>query len=119
MKTPICSFDAKTGVLCSQCENKLKSGILRATDIEGAMKLSKISLKHHELDKFTLVGSRKVNDEFVLILKTIDVKFLKSNQSLAKLIQKEFQSKVWFVEADSSPRYVFRELVLSCSHYEY
>ena len=38
MKTPICSFDAKTGVLCSQCENKLKSGILRATDIEGAMK---------------------------------------------------------------------------------
>lgn len=104
MKTPICSFDAKTGVLCSQCENKLKSGILRATDIEGAMKLSKISLKHHELDKFTLVGSRKVNDEFVLILKTIDVKFLKSNQSLAKLIQKEFQSKVWFVEADSSPR---------------
>ena len=50
------------------------------------------------------MGSRKVNDEFVLILKTTDVKFLKSNQSLAKLIQKEFQSKVWFVEADSSPR---------------
>jgi transcription antitermination factor NusA-like protein len=104
MKTPICSFDAKTGVLCPQCENKLKSGILQSTDVEGAIKLSNISLKHRELDKFTLVGCRRVGDEFVLILKTTDVKFLRSNQNLAKAIHKEFQCKVWFVEADSSPR---------------
>jgi hypothetical protein len=88
MKTPICSFDAKTGVLCSQCENKLKSGILRATDIEGAMKLSKISLKHHELDKFTLVGSRKVNDEFILILKTTDKNFLNQMEPPASLFKR-------------------------------
>jgi len=104
MKTPICSFDAKTGVLCPQCEIKLKNGILQSTDVEGAIKLSKISLKHRELDKFTLVGCRRVNDEFVLILKSTDVKFLRSDQNLARFIQKEFQSKVWFVEADSSPR---------------
>ncbi|MGH9980858.1 MAG: hypothetical protein ACRD6U_04805 [Nitrososphaeraceae archaeon] len=47
MKTPICSFDAKTEILCSKCESKLKSGHLSIGDIEAAMKLTKLADKNN------------------------------------------------------------------------
>ena len=34
MKTPICSFDAKSGILCGTCENKVKNGSLTKGDVE-------------------------------------------------------------------------------------
>ena len=60
MKTPICSFDAKTEILCSKCESKLKSGHLSIGDIEAAMKLTKLVDKNNIIDKFTLVGVTKL-----------------------------------------------------------
>ena len=36
MKSPICSFDAKSGVLCRKCETKLKSGSITQDDVEAA-----------------------------------------------------------------------------------
>ncbi len=104
MKTPICSFDAKTGILCSLCENKLKNGRLTQEDVEVSIRLTKLSGKNQELDKLTLVNSRKVEEDFVLFFRSSDIVLLRSSEKMAGTIEKEFHGKVWIMEADSSPR---------------
>ena len=104
MKTPICSFDAKTGILCSLCENKLKNGRLTQEDVEVSIRLTKLSGKNQELDKLTLVNSRKVEEDFVLFFRSSDIVLIRSTEKMAVTIEKEFHGKFWIMEADSPPR---------------
>jgi len=104
LKTPICSFDAKTGVLCAKCESKVDSGQLTPSDVEGAMRLAKLAEHDQNINQFTLIGATKVDDVFVIILKSPDIVLLRGNSAVAAKIRKEFQSRVWFVEGDSTDR---------------
>ena len=104
MKTPICTFDAKTGILCAKCETKLRLGHLTHADIEGAMKITKIAEHNQDVNKFTMISAAKVDDDFILILRGSDIIVLRTNMSLSKKFEDEFQSKVWFVEAEATDR---------------
>jgi transcription antitermination factor NusA-like protein len=104
LKSPICSFDAKSGVLCSKCEAKLNSGGITQDDVDVAIKLVRLADRNHEIDKFTLVRGARVNDDFVLVLRSSDVSVLRSNSKLASKIEKELGQKVWFVETEASDR---------------
>lgn len=104
MKTPICSFDAKTGILCSKCEEKLRSGQLTQVDVESAVKLTKISERDQEINKFTMVNAYQVNGDTVLVLQRSDISALRSNTELARKIQAEYESKIWFVEAEATDK---------------
>lgn len=104
MKTPICSFDAKSGVLCRTCEAKLKSGSITQDDIDAAKKLINLADRNQEINKFTLVRGTRVNGDFVLVLRGQDVSVLRGNQELTSKIEKEMGEKVWFVEAEASDR---------------
>ena len=104
MRVPICIFDAKTGVLCPKCENRLRNGELSKIDVESSIKLIKLSLKNQEIDKLNLIGSQKIEDDYVLILKDSNVGHINSNEKLISSVEKEFNGKVWFVEANSSIR---------------
>lgn len=104
MRVPICIFDAKTGVLCPKCESRLKNGELSKIDVESSIKLIKLSLKNQEIDKLNLIGSQKIEDDYVLILKDSNVGQINSNEKLISSVEKEFNGKVWFVEANSSIR---------------
>jgi transcription antitermination factor NusA-like protein len=104
LKTPICSFDAKSGVLCRTCEAKLKSGSITQDDIDAAKKLINLADRNQEINKFTLVRGTRVNGDFVLVLRGQDVSVLRGNQELTSKIEKEMGEKVWFVEAEASDR---------------
>ena len=104
MKTPICSFDAKSGVLCRTCEAKLKSGSITQDDIDAAKKLINLADRNQEINKFTLVRGTRVNGDFVLVLRGQDVSVLRGNQELTSKIEKEMGEKVWVVEAEASDR---------------
>ncbi|HEX2305440.1 MAG TPA: hypothetical protein VHH33_04065 [Nitrososphaeraceae archaeon] len=104
MKVPICIFDAKTGVLCSKCESRLKNGELSKIDVECSIKLIKLSVKNQDIDKLNLIGSQKIDEDYVLILKDSNVSHINSNDRLISSVEKEFNGKVWFVEANSSIR---------------
>ncbi len=104
MKTPICSFDAKTGTLCSKCEDRLRSGHLTQADVECAVKLVKIAERDQEINKFTMINAYHVNGDIVLVLQRSDLSTLRSNVELSRKIQQQFQSKVWFVEAEATDR---------------
>lgn len=104
MKTPICSFDAKSGVLCRTCEAKLKSGSITQDDIYAAKKLISLADRSQEINKFTLIRGTRVSGDFVLVLRGHDVSVLRGNQELVNRIEKEMGQKVWFVETEASDR---------------
>jgi hypothetical protein len=104
LKIPICTFDAKTGTLCAKCESKLKLGQLKQADVEGAIKLTKLADRNQDVNKFTMIGAARVNGDFVLILRGSDISVLRSNTMLPTKFEHEFQSKVWFVEAEATDK---------------
>jgi transcription antitermination factor NusA-like protein len=104
LKTPICPFDAKTGILCSKCEAKLDSGIITQDDIDASVKLSRLADQSSEVNKFTLVHGLRVDGEFILVLRGADTNVLRTNQGLADRIEAEFRQKIWFVESEASDR---------------
>ena len=104
MKVPICTFDAKTGVLCPKCESRLRNGELSDVDVESSIKLIKLSHKNQDIDKLNLIGSQKIDEDYVLILKDSNVSHINSNDKLLSSVEEEFKGKVWFVEANSSIR---------------
>ena len=110
MRLPICIFDAKTGVLCPKCESRLKNGELSKIDVECSIKLIKLSDKNQDIDKLNLIGSQKIDEDYVLILKDSNVTHINSNDKLISSIEKEFNGKVWFVEANSSVRKILENL---------
>src|SRR5919202_5805948 len=104
LKTPICSFNEKTGTLCTKCETKLKSGHLTLIDVEAAIKLTKLAERDQDINKFTMVGAAKVDEDFVLTLRGVDVIMLRSDADLLRKLEEEVKSKVWFVDAEGSDR---------------
>jgi transcription antitermination factor NusA-like protein len=104
LKTPICSFDAKSGVLCRTCEAKLKLGNITQDDIDAAKKLIGLADRNQEINKFTLIHGIRVNGDFVLVLRGQDVSVLRGDQELINKIEREMGQKVWFVESEASDR---------------
>jgi transcription antitermination factor NusA-like protein len=111
LKTPICSFDAKTGILCSKCESKLRTGHLSVGDIEASIKLTQLADKNNIIDKFTLVGAYKIEERLVLILPTADISTLRSDNELSNKLKKEFNNNVWFVESGATERRFIENLI--------
>jgi transcription antitermination factor NusA-like protein len=104
LKSPICSFDAKSGVLCRNCEARLKQGSITQDDIDATKKLSSLADHDPQINKFTLVRGTRVDGDFVLVLRGSDVSALRANKELASKIEKEMGQKVWFIESEASDR---------------
>jgi len=82
----------------------LKNGELSNVDVECSIKLIKLSHKNQDIDKLNLIGSQKIDEDYVLILKDSNVSHINSNDKLLSSVEEEFKGKVWFVEANSSIR---------------
>ena len=104
MKIPICTFDAKTAILCAKCETRLRSGQLTDIDIEGAIKITKLAERNQDVNKFTMTSASKVDEDFIITLSGPDISTIRSNSTLSKKFEDEFQSKVWFIEAEANDK---------------
>jgi hypothetical protein len=51
-----------------------------------------------------MIGAARVDGDFVLILRGSDISVLRSNTMLPTKFEHEFQSKVWFVEAEATDK---------------
>lgn len=110
MHLPICTFDAKSGILCPKCESKIKSGYLTQTDVKISNKLSTLGDKIPELDKATLVHVLDVKGDIVLVVGNGNHDLLRKNQLVFRLLENELKSKIWIVEDNSSSRKILEEL---------
>ena len=112
LKSPICSFDAKTGVLCSKCEAKLVAGDITHDDVEASTKLARIADRNQDVNKFTLLRGVRVDGDIVLVLRSPDVNAVRGNSALSERIESDFGQKVWFVESEASDRRFIEGLFL-------
>src|SRR4029078_10744299 len=85
-------------------ESRLKKGELSKIDVECSVKLMKLSNKNQDIDNLNLIGSQKVDDDYVIILKDSNIGHINSNDKILSSVEKEFHGKVWFIEANSSIR---------------
>src|SRR5215217_587802 len=95
LKTPICSFDAKIGVLCGRCEERLRSNDLTEDEVHASVTLTKLIQRHPEVDKFSLVTAFKVEGDFVLVLRGSDLQLIRSNKEIRTDIETLFSAIVW------------------------
>ena len=104
MRTPICTFDAKTAILCTKCETRLRLGHLTHADVDGAIKITKLAERNQDINKFTMTGASRVDKDFILALRGSDISAIRANSILSKEFEDEFQSKVWFIESEATDR---------------
>jgi transcription antitermination factor NusA-like protein len=104
LKTPICSFDAKTGILCAGCEAKLEAGQLTPTEIDIAIKLTRLAEREQEVNTLSMISAARSGVDSVLFLRGSDISFLRSNPELLRKLEVEFGGAVWFVEAQATDR---------------
>ena len=110
MKTPICSFDAKAGILCPKCDARLRSGHLTKADVDLSVKLTKLAERFGELNRLTLVRALQVDGDYVLAVGKGDGTFLRNNAKVVEEIEKEVRGGVWIVEAETSDRRMIEEI---------
>jgi len=108
---PICSFDAKTGILCSKCEGRLRSGHLTKTDVDISMRLSRLAGKIPELNRSSLLHALEVKGEVVLVMGVGDHTLLRRNPAVFRRIEKELGVKVWIIEGEASDRKILEDLL--------
>lgn len=110
MKLPICNFDAKNIVLCPKCESKIESGSITKADVDASIKLAQLAKSNHIIDKFTLYSCKEFNGNFVLSLAKNDIMIIRQSRVLYRLLQDQFQGKIWLVEADENDKKFIEDL---------
>lgn len=86
------------GILCPQCESKLDSGQLTKADVNASIKLVQLSQKIHQIEKFTLNSCQESKGSYVLYLSSTDIMTIRQSRELYRILQGEFQGKLWLVE---------------------
>jgi transcription antitermination factor NusA-like protein len=110
-KLPICNFDAKTGILCANCEARLKRGEITHADIEASKAIVRISDKVPELGKVTLRRASEVRGNYLLELDSSDMAPLRTNHALQSQLETALGGRVWFVTAGGSDRRFLEEVL--------
>ncbi len=110
LKTPICSFDARTGVLCPKCGAKLRLGQLSQTDVDVSIKLAKESEKSQEISKINLSRAIQIGSDYVLVLEPGNLAPLRRDANLQKSLQVVLGGKVWLTESDTTDRKELEDL---------
>ncbi len=110
LKLPICTFDAKTGILCAKCETKLRSGQIREADIRASRALVQLAEKISELNKVTLLRSFEVEGSYLLEVEQANVSAFHSKPEMMAKLEQALKGKVWVVGASGSDRHFLEDL---------
>ena len=103
-KLPVCYFDARTGILCSNCETRLRKGEITQADVEAAKAVAQLSERVPELSKVTLRRAFEVNGSYVLEFEQSDMALIRSNSALLSELVGALWGMVWLVGAGGNDR---------------
>jgi len=103
-RLPICNFDAKTGILCANCESRLRRGEISMAEVEASKAVVGLADRITELNKVTLKRAFEVGGAYVLEFDQQDMGAMKSNPSVYSELEAALKGKVWIVGAGGSDR---------------
>ncbi|MBS1268711.1 MAG: hypothetical protein MAG458_01443 [Nitrosopumilus sp.] len=110
MKLPICSFDAKNAVLCPQCEGNVEKGLLLQSDVNASIILANIAKSNKEIEDFTLYSCKEFEENLILELDKKDIRKIRQSRTIYRILQEQFKSKIWLVEADETDKKFIEDL---------
>ncbi len=103
-KLPICFFDAKTGMLCANCEARLSKGEISRADVEASKAVAQLADRVPELGRVNLKRAFEANGSYVLEFDRSDMASLRSNPLVQSELEGALKGKVWLVGAGGSDR---------------
>ena len=103
-KLPICYFDARTGILCGNCESRLRKGEISRADVEASKAVAHLADRIPELAHVTLRRAFEASGSYVLEFEKGDMMPLRSNPLLQSELEGALKGKVWLVGAGASDR---------------
>ncbi len=103
-KLPICYFDARTGILCGNCESRLQKGEISRADVEAAKAVAHLADRVPELARATLRRAFEASGSYVLEFEQSDIPSLRSNPLLQSELEGALKGKVWLVGAGGNDR---------------
>jgi transcription antitermination factor NusA-like protein len=104
VRLPICNFDAKTGILCANCESRLRRGEISKADVEASKAVVGLADRLPELGKVTLKRAFEVGGAYVLEFEQQDLAAIRSNPSVCAELEGTLKGKAWVVGAGSTDR---------------
>jgi transcription antitermination factor NusA-like protein len=104
VKLPVCNFDAKTGILCANCESRLRRGEISDADVRASRIMVSLPEKSPEFEKFTLRRAADVDGSYLLEMEEADMDVLRRNPELRTKLDKAFGGRVWAVAAGGDDR---------------
>ena len=104
VRLPICNFDAKTGILCANCESRLRRGEISKADVAASKAVVGLADKVPELGKVTLKRAFEAGGAYVLEFEEQDIGPIRSNPTAYSGLEGALKGKVWIVGAGSSDR---------------
>ncbi|MDG7011284.1 MAG: transcription elongation factor NusA [Nitrososphaerota archaeon] len=103
-KLPICYFDARTGILCGNCESRLAKGEITQADVDASKAVAHLSDRVVELQKATLKRAFETKGSYVLEFEASDVPSLRSNPLLLEELENALKGRAYVVGAGGSER---------------
>ncbi|MFX1511307.1 MAG: hypothetical protein ACFFCQ_01845 [Promethearchaeota archaeon] len=112
VKTPICTFCARTGVLCKRCSSSLRKEKISQMDVEISKFLVKAENKFTFLNKVELKKTIVVNGYIVLAVGKNSKNPLLESPGLINLLIKQSKKEIRIVEVGSNQRATLASLFL-------
>ena len=109
-KLPICYFDAKTGILCGNCESRLAKGELTPADVEASKAVAALADRVPELSKVTLKRAFEARGSYVLEFDRSDLAALRSNPRVQSELDAALKGKAYLTGAGTSDRQFLEEV---------
>jgi hypothetical protein len=99
----------KTGILCSMCESRLRSGQIREADVQASKAL--LQLAGHVRGAASLVRSFRVGGNYILELDRSGLAAFRDNAEILAELEKLLGERVWLARASSSNREFIEDLL--------
>ena len=111
MKTPLCNFCIKSGILCQRCQDKVRKGEVSETDINIAKLLFNLENKYPTLQKISLYKTYDVDGVIAIILGKGDLhRLLSGGGGILRALTEKTHKKIRILEKQGSTREFFEDL---------
>ena len=110
MKTPLCNFCIRSGILCPQCQEKVRSGEVSELDIDIAKLLLKFEGKYPSLQKISFHNAYDINDVLAIVVGSGDLHLFLSEGGLVREVSESTGKKVRVLEKKGDSRKFFEDL---------
>ena len=111
MKTALCSFCLKSGILCSKCQSKIKSGEVSETDLKIARLLLSLETTNPTLQDVSFHKAVEADDVLALIVSRGDMpRLLGQGRKIVKILEEKTGKTIRILEESTYDRKFLEDL---------